>query len=413
MHITDWKRKLLFVFMLLLLAGALVSRALLSISMIGFVLVCCVHKDFGSQLKTFYNTPLLIGMSLLFFIPFISGAWSSDHTIWWSVAQVKLPFFLLPLAFAGSWQLPVRQWRLLGWAFIVLVTAATCWSVALYLADSAGIQESYLRAKTLPTPMKGDHVRFSWMVCIAVITCMLLQQKTTKKSSSILLFLLFAWLIVYLHILAARTGLFACYLFLFVLLLHQLWIKHNRIITAGIAVVAVALPLIAWYFFPTFQNRWRYIRYDHSFVQKDIYRPGGNDGNRILSVKAGWDILKHHPLGVGAGDVRQHTNAWYATHVPGMLESDKIFPSNEWLVYGCFSGWPAVLLFTFIFVIPFFILFIRQRFYWYCLHGVAVFGFLFDTSLEVQFGIFLYAFITLWWWKWLKGPVRTRLFSRK
>ena len=29
-------------------------------------------------------------------------------------------------------------------------------------------------------------------------------------------------------------------------------------------------------------------------------------------------------------------------------------------------------------------------------------GFVFDIGLEVQFGIFIYSFIVLWWWKWLK-----------
>ena len=28
-------------------------------------------------------------------------------------------------------------------------------------------------------------------------------------------------------------------------------------------------------------------------------------------------------------------------------------------------------------------------------------SFLFDIALEVQFGVFLYSFIVLWWWKWL------------
>jgi hypothetical protein len=31
----------------------------------------------------------------------------------------------------------------------------------------------------------------------------------------------------------------------------------------------------------------------------------------------------------------------------------------------------------------------------------VAFSFLFDIGLEAQFGVFVYAFIVLWWWKWL------------
>jgi len=35
------------------------------------------------------------------------------------------------------------------------------------------------------------------------------------------------------------------------------------------------------------------------------------------------------------------------------------------------------------------------------------FSLLFDIGLEAQFGVFIYAFMLLWWWKWLSTGHRT------
>ena len=84
-----------------------------------------------------------------------------------------------------------------------------------------------------------------------------------------------------------------------------------------------------------------------------------------------------------------------------MLEADKIYPSSEWLMYGAGCGWPGMLVFTFIMAVPF-LLPVSNKLLWWLLNSTVAFSFLFDIGLEVQFGIFIYSFIVLWWWKWLK-----------
>jgi hypothetical protein len=159
---------------------------------------------------------------------------------------------------------------------------------------------------------------------------------------------------------------------------------------------------LAWLVLPTFRNRLSYFFYDIAHVQQQAYLPGSNDGNRARSLEAGWALLKDHPLGVGAGDVQSEADKWYTTHIPGILPEDKIYPSSEWLVYGAMAGWPAVLVFTAVMVLPLFVRHIKYRLFWILLNGITAFSFLFDVGLEVQYGVFLYAFLVLWWWKWMK-----------
>ncbi|HZH38271.1 MAG TPA: hypothetical protein VEX65_13390, partial [Flavisolibacter sp.] len=122
----------------------------------------------------------------------------------------------------------------------------------------------------------------------------------------------------------------------------------------------------------------------------------------VMSLKAGWQVVKQNPLGVGAGDVMLEANKWYQANVPQVLETDKFYPSSQWLLYGAFAGWPGIILFTLVMLLPFFQVFRRHQIFWISLQATAAFSFLFDMGLEVQYGIFLYALVTFWWWKWLK-----------
>jgi O-antigen ligase len=161
----------------------------------------------------------------------------------------------------------------------------------------------------------------------------------------------------------------------------------------------IAMPIAAWLLFPTFQNRIRYNFYDLSNIQENKYVPGANDGNRVLSLKAGWNVLQQHPFGVG-GDVVQETFEWYGRNVPQMSESEKLFPSSEPLMYGGFAGWVGLFMFITIMLLPFFERVKKNYPFWLLLNFIMAFSFLFDIGLEAQFGVFIYAFIVLWWWKW-------------
>lgn len=164
--------------------------------------------------------------------------------------------------------------------------------------------------------------------------------------------------------------------------------------------------MIAWFLFPTFQNRIKYNVYDLTNVRQQKYLHGSNDGNRILSLKAGWTILKRHPFGVGA-DIIDETYQWYDNNASGLLEKERLFPASEPLMYGGFLGWSGVLLFFLAMLLPFFEKIRTKVFFWFSLNIVICFSLLFDIGLENQFGVFIYCFFLLWWWKWFQQPKST------
>lgn len=383
--------------MLLLLVSLPVSRAALSSSLILFLALTVISRSPGQQWKAFVADGYAPVFTLLFFVPFVSGLWSHDAGAWLQVVRLKLPLLFLPFAFAGNWQLTAAQWRTVCLVFLGVVAAGCGYSLVAYALNPQAVHLRYLQAKTLQTPLENDHVRFSWLVSVAVIGCFFFRRFFCAKNIRIGLLGLAGFFIIYLHLLAARTGLGALYLFLLFATGRLFWQKKKRKAALLAVAAVVLLPLLAYSLLPTLQNRIRYLVYDFSFVKKAQYQPGTSDGARVLSLQAGWHTLQQHPLGVGAGDVMHEVEKWYAAQVPQMLPADKLHPSSEWLIYGAFAGWPGVVVFTLVLLFPAFRAPKHGRFYQLALGATAAFSFMFDTGLEVQYGIFLYAFLTFWW----------------
>lgn len=386
--------------MVLMLASLFLSRGFLSGAMMYFIAVTLVHKNIVSQLRAFIKDPFLVSITILFFIPFVSALWSENMKEWGEIMRIKIPLLFFPLAFAGDWKLKKDHWVIIALIFLALMVVSVSWSLAQYITNIQGFNEAYLRSKTILTPLEDDHVRFSWLVAFSVMLSVLLLH-IQENWKGILIFLVI-FFITYLHILAARMGLFSLYIFI---VIYATWLLFNKarmkfffFLVSGMII----LPVASWFIFPTFRNRIQYFLYDLSLLKNEAFVPGSNDGARIQSLKAGWEILKQNPGGVGAGDLKSEVFSWYGQHVAGMSSGQMFLPCSEWLIYGGFAGWAGIILITAVMALPFFIRKIKYRVFWIALHAIVAFSLAMDMTIEAQFGVFIYVFIVLWWWKWFQ-----------
>lgn len=400
-----WRNGTAFAALLAVVVSLFGPRVALSVSMTAFVAATLAHNGFLSQVRRCFANRMTAFFTLLFFIPFVSGLWSGDVDKWSDVVRIKLPLLLFPVAFAGRWRLSPKQWYGIAAAFLAMIFGGCFWSVAQYLPNAAAVHESYLKAKSIPVPLENDHVRFSWLVAVAVILCGWLLHTVATARWRWALSALLLFFVAYLHVLSARTGLLSLY---GSLALYAVWqvARNRKRRWAFVAPVAiVALPLLAYAALPTLRARVGYMVYDASFVRKGEYLPGSNDGARTMSLKVGWRLLAQNPLGIGAGDVMHEAEKWYRHNVPQALPADKFYPSSEWLMYGAFAGWPGVVLFTVVMALPFFARPLRGNPFWLALNATAAFSFLFDMGLEVQYGVAAYATVFFCAWKAGNGLV--------
>lgn len=404
--IDTWIKSILSLSMVVMLAGLLFSRVVLSSGLIVFAATSLIHKNIPGQLKTFLSSTFLWSMSCLFLLPLVSGLWSGDISQWSQVIRIKLPLLLLPICFAGVNRFACKDWERVAFVFLLLVFGGTCWSLWQYLQDKEQIQSSYLKAHTIETPLGNDHVRFSLLVAIAILASIFLLIKKRKNFNKIVHIILSITIIIdiaYLHILAVRTGLICFYVSLFAFVISIFRNNRYKIKYLLLLSLILILPLVSYFIFPTFKNRISYLKYDLSFVQKNRYLQGSNDGNRFTSIKAGWELLNQRPFsGVGFGDIKKETVKLYDSKYPEMKAGDKILPSSEWMMYGSGAGWPGFILFSVVALVPFFIKRLVKNMTWWILNIFMASSYLFDIGLEVQYGVFIHAFVLLWWYKWLQ-----------
>jgi len=398
-------RKLAFYFSItVMLTGLFVSRALLSSGMILFAAISLIHRNLLQQVRVFFSSPFLWSMGLLFVLPFISGLWSENHSQWFQILRIKLPLLLLPVCFAGETNFKFKDWKNISFIFLALVLGGICTSLWQYFQNIHEVNKAYLKAYTIGTPLGNDHVRFSLLVVIALFTVIFLLAKNGQilaKPARGLLSLFAVITFIYLHVLAVRTGLVCFYLGVFVLLLWMLSRPKKK--NLFLLLLVFFLPVAAYFIFPTFRNKVSYLKYDLSFVQKNIYMPGSSDGNRVASIRAGWELLKQQPLnGVGFGDINDEAEKFYERDYSQMSANDKILPSSEWLMYAAGVGWPGIIFFSFVMGMPFFVTSLRKNIFWILLNIFIALSYLFDIGLEVQYGVFIHAFVLLWWYKWLR-----------
>lgn len=300
-----------------------------------------------------------------------------------------------------------KCWLQIAWGYILVMAAGCAWSLQQYLGDPGLIQESYLKAKVLPTPADGDYVRFSWMVALAVflgIKCLLMQ---SSKKANIVLSVLLLFLICYLHLLASKTGLLCLYSGGLLYFLHLLFIQRKWKPALFILILLLGAASVAYISLPTLRNRVQYIRYDFSTYSQGHFTPGYNDGARWLSIRAGYGITQEHPLtGIGFGDIRSALQEWHQINQPDSFAYERFLPANEWLVYGAGSGWPGMILFTAGILL---LLYgsTSKNIISIILSVVAIIPFITDDSFEGQYGVVILAFIVFFGQKNPSQPVNT------
>jgi O-antigen ligase len=382
---------------ILMWAGLLWSRAMLSIGMMGFFLSALVFH-FTEGWETIRRSNWLQGMTLLFIIPFTTIFWSEDSSQWVRSVQVKLPLLLMPFGIPMLRAIEKKTKQVLLAVLCAFILVSSLYSYRYYFS-TPGITDAYLKAKVLPVAMSNDHVRYAWFLIIGYAWLLYeLVRGEMKRSFRMAGYAFLVYLVVYIHVLAAKTGLLGFYLVTAIAILRIVPVRFKTLSTLAI----IAVPLMSWFLLPSFQNRVKFVIWDFQNYSEGNYVEGLSDAPRILSYQAGKEIAELHPFsGVGSGDVLNETWKWYDVNAAFLKDYERLLPSNELLMYGCAAGIPAALVCLIVLAIPFFIKGLRLNMLWVSFHLISFVGFMYEIGLEVQHGVFLYCFFGCWFYSWL------------
>ena len=363
----------------------------MSIGMMGLVANAVFNKRIGQNFRTFIQNPILLGLTAIFFLVLLSGFWSENTDWLLNRLRMKLPFLLLPFAIVAIPQFGKRVYYPILACFFWVTWAVCLYSIGLYAMDYQAITESYKQGHVLFTPVM--HIRFSLIVgyCI-VIGIWLLREKFRFKYAveRWLLIGATAFLFIYIHILAVRSGLVSLYAVMACLIVLFVIKSKRYFLGIGIGLLLVIASVLAIRFVPTLYNKYSYMRWSLQQFMKGERLADLSDSYRLATIEAGISIGNQHPLlGVGFGDVKDQTKAYLQQKYPALLR-EIYMPQSEYVLFYAATGIIGLLAFLWATLQG---LFYKNNWTYFLsgsFHVAMIVSFVIEQTLETQLGTAIY-----------------------
>lgn len=398
----------------LLLVAMIYSPFLLSVSMIMLVMIAVfdiqiepqftvgLNPNLKKNLGIFLANNAYLAVTLCFFIVLVSGLISEDFSYWLERLRLKLPFLVLPFAFASIQPLSQRQYFGLFY-FLLLVIFLTSIGIGInYILHFDEIQVAIGRGQSIPTPR--NHIRFSLVLALSILAGInLYMEKFYLKYpwERRLILGVTVFLFLFIHVLSVRSGLLVLYVALFLWCIR--YIIQSRRFGLGFSVLTgmAVLPIAAYMFLPSFQMKVHYAIWDIK-----MYLEGRgesySDSGRLTSLAVGMKIGNQHPvLGVGAGDLKQEVEKVYAADYSNAPVA--LMPHNQFVSVYAGMGIVGVLLFTFAFFYPVFYQKNYRDSLFFAFHVIVFLSFMMENTIENSIGIAFYVFFLLLGLNYLSG----------
>jgi O-antigen ligase len=309
----------------------------------------------------------------------------------------KLILVLLP-AFVLVWSPDRAKIQKVNHMYIVAIFLGSTTSLMHFFLEAGEVVFEYSRAKVMSVPAYGDHIRFSWAVVISCLLSLYNISMFARSKWHYFHYLNIIFQILFLHILGAKTGLLILYLTLPLVIYYSLSSGKKLFSLLTFPLIAI-LIWAAYSIIPSFKNRVDFMRYDFSYYVEGDYRPGLSDGLRVYSIKAGLECIKEAPIfGVGFSNLGEKVGEWYQRNIPEVPSTDYFLPSSQLIIYWASAGIFGLLLFLWHIIYPFTVKELRNNRWFLIFYIPAISTFLFETHLEGQISIFIYAFFTAWFY---------------
>lgn len=377
--------------MVLVLVGLLFSEAGMSIGMMVLAANAVFNKNIRQNFQVFFQNRALVGLTLIFFIVLISGLWSENVEWWVNRSRMKVPFLLLPFAVVAIPRFDKQvYYPILAFFFWVMV-GICLYSMGLYLIDFEAITKAYGQGQVLYTPVM--HIRFSLLVVYSIVIGYWLSGERFQfkfPAERWMMVVATAFLLVYIHVLAVRSGLVSLYVVMVYLAI--LWIVSSKRYFLGIGFILFLLVggLIAIRFVPTLWNKFGYTQWSLSQFERREGLADLSDSYRLATIEAGLVIGNAHPvLGVGFGDIKDDTRTYLQRNYPELLQQIYM-PQSEYVLFYASTGIVGLLLFIWATLQPLF----YQNGWRHSLiggfHIIMIISFIVEQTLETQLGTAIY-----------------------
>lgn len=340
--------------------------------------------------RNFWQNRTLIALTVPFLLVLMSGFWSENSVYWLERLRIKLPFLILPLAFANLPPLSKKQFLTIFYVFLIAFSIF-CGRHLFFYAQHFEAVNSGL-GQGIPIPTNWNHISFAMMTVFALLGGLELWKENfywRYKNEQFLILGLTVFLFIALHILSVRSAILTLYICLFFKLLELIFWKKRWKIGIASLLILTTIPSIAYRTIPSLRQRIDYAIWDfEQYKQGDLTQK--SDSERITSLKMGIAAFQQNPvLGVGYGDIMDKIGQQYAIHFPKLAVRE---PHSFWLFSLSGTGIIGTLVFLWAFATHWFSDKRYQIMLFSLLHFLILFTNTIDFVVEGTYGAVFYAF---------------------
>jgi O-antigen ligase len=325
---------------------------------------------------------------------------------------LKLPLLVLPLALIILPAITLRKLKLLYYVFIIGVFLGSLYSLGHYLTHFDEVNELYKHSKTLETAT--SHVRYSLMVAFASLIAFRFYRQNFywrwKAERKVLLAISF-WLLLFLHILAVRSGLVVFYATAILSLAYDFFFQRQFRKSLVLAAAIGCTTIFSFFCFPTFYNRFFLTLEDMNRVEDVNSAADYSLVGRVYSYKITQKLIQENPLtGVGIGNLRVELEKKYVQLFPEIKERGYLLPHNQFLFVLAAFGVLGLLLFAICFYFPWLRFSNRFEPLFIFHYFIITLSFLVESTLETQVGLtysLVFILLPLWYFKGQPAPEQT------
>lgn len=335
----------------------------------------------------FISLYLIYALSLIYTINLGSGRFD---------LEVKMSLLLLPLFFASSEKLTIKQFNTLLIIFVIACFGASISSIIygiIIFVNTRSISSFNYENISL---FNMHHSYFSMYIALAiVITIYFLVEYFNKINvfSKILLLVLILFFIIFTIILNSKAGILViCHVLGFGMIHYYRKTKSLKapafILLSFIIIFAISLKLM-----PEIKikmmNAFKAVENEKK-IDNDTY-----DGSeiRILCWKTSLTIIKENPLlGVGCGDVKNALHDKYKQNKFNRGVERNYNSHNQYLNTYIATGFVGFLLLVLSLITPTIYSKINRNYLYFNFLIIISINFMFESMLETQAGVVFYAF---------------------
>lgn len=352
-----------------------------------------LRRDLISKTEEVLNRPEWWLLSIPFFIVLFGGLYSDESVYWLTRIRIKVPFLFLPLVFYLIPKIEKVNYGRIHLLFLMFVTLSTL-PIAWHMMNQYDVVLDALRhGRPVTTPV--SHIRYSLFIAFAICISFIISNEDfiTPRQKKWLRYV-GAYLIIFLHFLAVRSGIVALYLvalyFIFRYMLHTGKLLHALILSLAL----FAIPLSAYRFVPSFKQRINYMVEDADKYQKMQWNDY-SDAERILSLRAGLAIAKKNPFfGTGTGDLPEEMQEYFYNNY---MKDTFIMPHNQFVSIAAGSGFIGLILFLAALIWPVYYCYkvAPENHLFISLNIIILISLFVENTLETSIGVAFYLFFIL------------------